>query len=74
MTDSRELVAVVADAIAQFVRPRQWAEEVAVKAVTVALRTLVDEHFPHDNVDYHYACEGLVGGVADALRELDGAS
>lgn len=40
-------------------------------AVVATLRVLVDKHFPDDNVDYHYATEGLAQDACDALAELE---
>lgn len=44
----------------------------AVAAVQAVLTTLVDEHFPDDDVDRYYACEGLAEDVCDVLVEIRG--
>ncbi len=45
----------------------------AIRAAVVAtLRELVENAFPPgEDVDYEYACEGMVGDAVDVLRELD---
>lgn len=43
----------------------------ATAAVQAVLRALVDKHFPSEDVDYHYATEGLAEDVCDALAELE---
>lgn len=42
----------------------------AVKAVQAVLTVLVDEHFPDEDVDRYYACEGLAEDVCDVLVEI----
>lgn len=44
----------------------------AVRAVQAVLKALADEHFPDDEVEYEYACEGLAMDVTEALREIRG--
>lgn len=42
----------------------------AVAAVQAVLTVLVDEHFPDEDVDHYYACEGLAEDVCDVLVEI----
>lgn len=44
----------------------------AVAAVQAVLTVLVDEHFPDDEVEYQYACEGLAMDACEVLREMKG--
>jgi hypothetical protein len=44
----------------------------AVAAVQAVLKVLTDEHFPDDDVEYQYACEGLAMDVCEALCEIRG--
>jgi hypothetical protein len=44
----------------------------AVAAVRAMLTVLVDEHFPDDDVEYIYACEGLAMDACEVLREIRG--
>lgn len=46
----------------------------AVRAVQAVLTVLADEHFPDDDVEYQYACEGLAMDVTEALREIRGGA
>lgn len=44
----------------------------AVAAVLAVLGTLAEEHFPDEDIDYHYACEGLAEDVNDVLAAIRG--
>lgn len=44
----------------------------AAAAVQAILTVLVDEHFPDDDVEYVYACEGLAMDACEVLREIRG--
>jgi hypothetical protein len=50
-----------------------WRKD-ARAAVEIVLRGLVEAHFgpldSDEDVDYHYACEGLAQDACDMLREL----
>jgi hypothetical protein len=46
-------------------------EAMARAAAVAVLRALVGKHFPDDDVDYHYATEGLAQDACDALAELE---
>jgi hypothetical protein len=46
----------------------------AVTAVQATLTVLVDEHFPDDDVEYVYSCEGLAMDACEVLREIRGGA
>jgi hypothetical protein len=46
----------------------------AAATVVAVLEVLEKEHFPDEEVEFVYACEGLAMDVTEALREIRGES
>lgn len=46
----------------------------AVASVQAMLTVLANEHFPDEDVDYFWACEGLAQDVNDVLGAIRGES
>lgn len=50
------------------------ASNLGIAAAVAILEVLVKKAFPHDDVDYTYACEELAMDACEALRVLSGTS